>query len=494
MDHLFKTDEYKVRRNKLELIRRAGASPFPSWGERTHTCAAIRKNFKKLSAKNTVVTAAGRIRSIRAHGGATFLHLEDATDTFQILLKKDVVGEAQYTLFLTAIDVGDFAAFSGTLFTTKRGEDTLEAHGWLLLTKALLPLPEKWHGLKDVEVRYRKRYLDLIANREVRRVFEVRSSVVAYIRDFLHARDFIEVETPIVQTIPGGANARPFITHHNALNIDLYLRVAPELYLKRLLVGNFERVFEVARCFRNEGLDWAHNPEFTQVELYEAYTTYKELMQMVEELFTGLVIKLHGAARFTYQGHVIAVKPPFPRVTFREALKTHAHIDIHEYQTDKELYRVAKKMGVAVGPHEGRGKIYDELFKTFVRPKIVQPTFIIDHPVALSPLAKQHARDPQYVERMQLVLGEGIELCNGFSELNDPLEQEKRFSLQEKLRAKGDEEAQRMDRDFIEALSYGMPPAAGLGIGIDRLIALLLDKRSIKEVILFPILRPEDDR
>ena len=362
-----------------------------------------------------------------------------------------------------------------------------------LLTKTLRPLPAKWHGLSDVEVRYRKRYLDLVANPDVRGIFIKRSLLVQAIREFFQKEDFMEVETPILQPLYGGANATPFITHHNALDIDLYLRIAPELYLKRLVVGGFNRVFEIARCFRNEGIDHLHNPEFTQVEFYQAYADYNDLMDLTERLLPELVSKVCSKLEVEHEGETIDFKPPYPRTTFRDLLIQHGQFDIEDYPDRSSLAKAAEKRGVSVEDSDDRGKIMDNIYKKLVRPKIINPTFMIDHPVELSPLAKKKPDDDRYVERFQLLLAKGVELCNAFSELNDPIDQKARFVEQEESRAAGDTEAQRMDRDYIEALETGMPPTAGFGMGIDRLTAILTGSHSLKEVILFPTMRPEQE-
>lgn len=484
-------DEPKVRLERLHALKDAGIEPYPSWNGRTHTTEEAREHFETLKEKKATVTLAGRLRSIRNQGGSTFAHLEDASGRMQIYLKKDEVGERAYEHFATLVDIGDFVAATGTLFATKRGEQTLLVKHWQLLAKSLEPLPEKWHGLKDIELRHRKRYLDLLSNPEARKVAETRIKIIRAIRKFFDERGFLEVDTPVLQPLAGGATAKPFVTHHNALDMDLYLRIAPELYLKRLLVGGFERVYEIARCFRNEGIDAGHNPEFTQIEVYQAYANYEDLMAMMEQFFSFLFAELGTAPKFVYQGHTVDMTPPYPRKTFRALLIEHGGIDIEKFSDEKTLYEAAKKKRVEVTPKDSRAKIMDECVKTLVRPHIWDPVHMIDHPVELSPLSKRKADDPRYVERVQLLVGGGFELWNGFSELNDPIDQEARFDEQEKMRGAGDEEAQRKDADFIEALRHGMPPAAGLGMGIDRLVGLLTDQHNIKETILFPTLRPK---
>lgn len=486
------TDEAEARLQKLKELKKLSINPYPSWNEPKLAVAAVLGDFERLKEREEVVRVAGRLRSIRGHGGSTFAHLEDATGRLQVYLKQDELGDEPYELFAKLIDIGDFVGVEGSLFETKRGEKTLLVKKIQLLTKSLLPLPDKFHGLADVETRFRQRYLDLLANPEARDIAQKRIAIVKGIREFFEAEGFLEVETPILQPLAGGATAKPFKTHHNALDIDLFMRIAPELYLKRLMVGGFEKVFEIARCFRNEGIDYSHNPEFTQIEFYWAYAGYEDLIKLMEKFFEYLLPRIGMQMKFKYQDNIIDFTPPFPRKTFRELLIEYIKLDIDDYPDQATLFAWAKKHKVEVTSHDGRGKILDEVYKTFVRPKIIQPLFMIDHPVELSPLAKRKADNPNYVERMQLLAAGGFEMCNGFSELNDPLDQEARFKEQEKLRKEGDEEAQRMDDDFVTALKHGMPPTAGLGMGIDRLAALLTDSHNIKEVILFPTLKPKE--
>ncbi len=485
------TDERQARLLKLKEIREQKINPYPSTNKRTHMVAEVLKNFDKLVLKKKLVSLAGRLKSMRLHGGLSFGHLEDQSGVIQIMFKRDVVGDKVYNFFKNLIDIGDFIRIKGTLFLTKTGEKTIIVESLKLLSKSLAPLPEKWHGLSDIEIRYRQRYLDLIANPAVRAVFKKRSAIIKTIREFFEKEGFMEVETPILQPIPGGATARPFITHHNALDTDFYLRVAPELYLKRLVVGGFERVYEIARCFRNEGIDWSHNPEFTQIELYEAYADYNDLMKMVEKFFVYLMKKINGGEmKVTYGKNEIDFTLPYERVTFRDVLMKLGNCDIEKYPDRESMAKKAKELGLDILPSDDRGKIMDEIFKKVVRPKIINPTFVINHPIELSPLAKKIYNDPRYVERFQLVVG-GMEVVNAFSELNDPLDQRERFIAQQRMREAGDIEAMRIDEDFITALEHGMPPTAGLGMGIDRLTALLTNSHNIKEVILFPTLKPE---
>lgn len=492
-------DEHRARLEKLNKIRQQGFEPYPARVKRTHTCEQaiflfdpikneISNGASKLSDKK--ITLAGRLRAIRGHGGSTFVTIEDGTAQFQVYFKKDELGEHKYKLIQDLLDIGDFIEATGYLFLTKKGEKTLLAENFELLAKALLPLPEKWHGLSDVEIRFRKRYLDLIANPEVKQIFKIRRATIKAIREFLDDKGYLEVDTPVLQLLAGGATAKPFLTHHNALNADMYLRVAPELYLKRLVVGGLEKVYEIARCFRNEGIDASHNPEFTQVEFYEAYADYNDLMKMVEEMLPFILNKIGKKLTIEHEGKKIDFTPPYPKITFKDALQKYAKINIEDYPDRESLAKEAKKQSLKIEKSFGRGKILDELYKDFVRPKLVQPTFLTNHPIELSPLAKKVIDDPNYVERFQLIAA-GMELCNAFSELNDPTDQLARFAAQQELKKAGDEEAQPTDKDFVEALEHGMPPTAGLGMGIDRLVALLTNTHNIKEVILFPTLRPK---
>ena len=479
------------RLKKIKNIVHQGINPYPSQGKRTHACQETDSNFNQIEKAKKKVILTGRLVLLRLHGKACFANLEDFSGRFQFFLNQDDLGEKDYSFFVDNIDVGDFLQVKGKLFQTKKGENTLRVEEYSLLSKSLLPLPEKWHGLSNIETRFRQRYLDLIANKKVRDIFITRSKVIQLMRQFFDKRDFFEVETPILQSLAGGATAKPFITHHQALGADLYLRIAPELYLKRLIIGGFERVYEIARCFRNEGIDRTHNPEFTQIEFYQAYADYNDLMALTEELMVFLLENLGiKNLKVEHKDGVLDFKPPYPKLDFRQALIDNAGIDIDEYKKFDDLCRQAKKFGIKTDKTWGKGKLLDELYKEFVLPKIIQPTFIINHPIELSPLAKKMPDRPDYVERFQLLIN-GAELCNAFSELNDPVDQELRFKEQQKLSEKGDKEAQRADKDFVTALKYGMPPTAGLGMGIDRLINVLTNTQNIREVILFPILKPK---
>ncbi len=485
-------EERSARLGKLQAAVAMGIQPYPSRCERTHTIQEVQHGFDTLAGESTEVTVTGRLKAVRGHGGACFADLEDGTQKIQLHLKSDVLGATSFETFEKLVDRGDFIQVSGTCFVTKRGERSIEAKRWTLLTKSLAPLPDKWHGLTDTEARYRRRELDLISNPEVRLLFKKRSLLVSELRHFMEEEGFMEVETPVLQGIAGGATARPFITHHNALGIDMYLRIATELHLKRLVVGGFERVYEIGRIFRNEGIDHLHNPEFTTIEFYQAYADYNDLMSMTERMLARLVERVCGTLIVEHDGAKIDFAGTYPRLTFRDAIKQYADIDIENFPTRHELAAAAEAKGVKVEPKDDRGAILDNLYKRTVRGSIVDPTFIIDHPTEILPLAKRRADNPNYVESFQLVLGRGVELIKAFSELNDPLDQRARFEEQEKLRAGGDDEAQPMDEEFIAALEAGMPPTAGFGMGIDRLAALLTGSHSLKEVILFPTLRPEE--
>jgi len=428
--------------------------------------------------------------SVRGHGKATFAHLQDGSGRIQIYIVRDTVGPEAYEL-CKKLDVGDHLGVEGQLFRTNTGEITVRARTFQFLSKALRPLPEKWHGLTDVETRFRQRYLDLIANRQVADAFRKRSLLISEIRRFFDAKGFLEVETPMMQPMAGGAMARPFVTHHNALHLTLYLRIAPELYLKRLVVGGFDRVYEINRNFRNEGISTQHNPEFTMLEFYQAYADYRDLMALTEELLPHLAEAVTGSQELTYQGQRLSFAPPWPRLTLEEALVKLGGLDEGALKTDDDVRQIAIRHGVTLLPGWGRGKIMGELFDALVERKLIQPTFIIDFPTELSPLAKAKREDPGVVQRFELFAG-GMEIANAYSELNDPREQRARFVEQARGREQGDLEAHGLDEDFLRALEYGMPPAAGEGIGIDRLAMLFTDSPSIRDVILFPLLKPSD--
>lgn len=479
----------KTRIKKLETIQKAGFLAFPIKTKRTHKIEEVLKSFNNLEKTKKEIVLAGRIKSLRIHGGVTFFHIEDGTGQIQVFLRKDGIGEKAYNFFLDNFDIGDFIEVRGFLFATKKGERTLEASDFKILAKSLLPLPEKWHGLQDIEERYRKRYLDLIFNPEVKKKFKLRSKIISTIREFLEKEGFLEVETPILQPVYGGAKAKPFKTHLNALDVDLYLRIAPELYLKRLLVGGFEKVYEIGKCFRNEGVDRFHNPDFTMLEFYWAYADYKDLMKLTEKLFEFLLKKVFSSIKILYQGKEVDFKTPWPRKEFSQLIKEYAKINLDDINRNV-LAKKAKELGVEIEKGAEKAEIADEIYKKYCRPKIWEPTFVIHHPLGFQPLAKALEGNPQKLANFQLVAA-GFELLNAFSELNDPLEQKRRFEEQEKMLKSGFEEAQRMDKDFLEALEYGLPPAAGFGMGIDRLVSLLTDSHGLREVILFPTMRPK---
>ena len=422
-------------------------------------------------------------------GKAAFFHIQDRRGRIQVYARKDRLGDEVYALF-QSLDIGDIVGVWGHLFRTKTKELTIEARGLRLLSKCLRPLPEKWHGLADVEARYRQRYVDLMVNPEVRDLFEKRSRIVRLLRRFFEERDFLEVETPMMQAIPGGAAARPFVTHHNALNMDLYLRVAPELFLKRLLVGGFERVFELNRNFRNEGISVRHNPEFTMLEFYQAYATYDDLMRLTEELFVTLAEEVVGSLQVPYADHVIDLKPPWRRLTIKEAVVQHGGADEQEIGTLEGLQHFAKQEGLHVDLHVAYGNLLVEVFEQVAESQLIQPTFITGYPLEVSPLARKNDANPALVDRFELYIG-GRELANAFSELNDPADQRQRFLQQVEARNAGDDTANPIDDDYVRALEYGMPPSAGEGIGIDRLVMFFTDSPSIRDVILFPLLRPQ---
>ncbi len=472
------------RLKKLARLKEVDIEPYPAQTSRQRilVAKALEKFDEYAQAKKEIILA-GRLRLLRLHGGSCFARLEDSSGQIQLFFKKDVLGEVQYKLFADNFDIGDFIEVEGELFKTQTDEKTLLVKRVRLLSKSLNQLPDKWHGLKDTEERFRRRYLDLLMDKDVRARFKMRGEIIKNMRAFLEFKGFIEVETPILQTLPGGALAKPFRTHLNALDMDLYLRVAPELYLKRLLVGGFEKVYELGRCFRNEGMDKFHNPDFTILEFYWAYADYEQLMELTEEMFEFLVPELE----IEYQGAPIDFTPPFKRVAMRDLIKKHYDIDIKEADK-KELMKVLAAAGEKVDEDMPACKMVDELFK-IIRPKILQPTFVMNHSLAMSPLAKASVEDPQEAARFQLIVA-GTELINAYSELNDPQEQTNRMKTQEHYRS--DEEFQRFDQDFIEALEYGMPPAAGWGLGIDRLVMLLTNAPTMREVILFPVMRERE--
>ncbi len=475
-----------LRKEKLAKLRDRGIDPYPARFDRTHTNADA-ADLAPRSGPGAFVTIAGRVTAMRGMGKASFMDLRDGSGRIQAYLKQEALGSEAYAL-LKEIDLGDFVGVSGHLFRTKTGEPTVEVGELIILTKALRPPPEKWHGLQDVEARYRQRYLDLMANEEARDIFVVRSRAIARIRRFLDERGFLEVETPILQGAAGGAAARPFVTHHNALDRDFFLRIAIELHLKRLVVGGFDHVYEIGRIFRNEGVSTKYNPEFTMLEVYQAYADYNGIMDLVEEMVSTVAGDVLGDTKVQYGEHVINFAPPWPRIRLRDAILEYADIDINEHPNADSLQRAIASKEVHTEPTWGRGKLIDELATIFVEPHLMQPTFLIDYPIELSPLAKKKLEAAGYVERFEFFIC-GRECGNAYTELNDPIDQRERFIEQARLRAQGDDEAEVADEDFLVALEHGMPPTGGLGIGIDRLIMALTGQSSIREVILFPALR-----
>ena len=484
-------DLIRQRREKLETLRGRGVEPFGAGYPITHLAQGLAERLERASEDELKafgpVSLAGRLVAMRDHGKTAFAHLMDRTGRIQLYARADQLGD-EYAAF-TALDVGDFLGVTGEMFRTRTGQLTVAVKSFTFLSKSLRPLPEKWHGLKDVETRYRQRYVDLVVNPEVREIFLLRSRIVRALRSFLDARGFLEVETPMMQPIPGGAIARPFKTHHNALDMDLYLRIAPELYLKRLLVGGFERVYEINRNFRNEGVSTQHNPEFTMLEFYQAYADYQDLMELTEELFTELAQSVRGRLSLTWGEHQIELARPWRRLPFFQGVSEALGTTVTPATEGAVVARAAADKGV----HTKGGTawvVWKDVFDELVEPTLVQPTFVTDFPIELSPLAKKKRDNPLLVDRFELFIGRR-ELANAYSELNDPIDQLARFREQAALQARGDDEAHWLDEDYVRALEYGMPPAAGEGIGIDRLVMLFADQPSIREVILFPHLRPE---
>ncbi|MCK4859640.1 MAG: lysine--tRNA ligase [Candidatus Omnitrophica bacterium] len=457
---------------KLNKIREMGVEPYGNKFVRSHNFKQLLEDFKE----NKEVRVSGRIMALRGHGKAGFLDIQDINDRMQVYVKKDNLSEDNFLLFKN-LDIGDIIGLEGSLFITRKEEKSIKAANLFLLSKSLKPLPEKWHGLKDTEIRYRRRCLDLITNSSAKRVFLTRSKIINQIREFLKQREFIEVETPMLQSLAGGAKAKPFVTHYNSLNCDVYLRIAPELYLKRLLVGGLEKIYELNRSFRNEGISAVHNPEFTMLEVYESYADYKDMMRLSEELIIDLANRIYNSENVEWRGKQISLKPPWARVPFYDTLKKETGIDFQDKNLD--FKKAAMKLGVVLNEDLSPSDILNNIFDKFVQPKLIEPTFVTDYPTFLCPLARAKKDMPQISERFEVFVG-GQELANGYSELNDPLEQRRRF----------EEQGGEIDEDFLAALEQGMPPAGGLGIGIDRLIMLLTNKNSIREVLLFPQLKP----
>jgi len=480
------------RRRKVNALWTAGINPYPNDFKPDHTAADVVAKYgsvEQVDATDDQFVLAGRIIARRSFGKAAFIQIQDRSGRIQVYVRKDDLSEEVFAQF-ESFDIGDIIGVDGFPFRTQKGELSIHARMVRLLVKSLLPLPEKFHGLTDVETRYRQRYVDLIVNPEVREIFVKRSRIVNLIRSFMAARDFLEVETPMMQPIPGGATARPFVTHHNALDMQLYLRIAPELYLKRLVVGGFERVFEINRNFRNEGISVRHNPEFTMMEFYQAYATYEDLMDFTEELFCHVAQEVLGTLDFTYQDMAISFQRPWRRLTVKEAILEYGDIEQKQLEDRDLALAYARSIGLDLPDEIGYGKLLMEIFEEVAEHKLIQPTFVTSYPTEVSPLSRKNDRDPEIVDRFELMIG-GREIANAFSELNDPVDQKERFLAQVAEKDKGDEEAHYMDEDYVRALEYGLPPTAGEGIGIDRLVMLLTDSASIRDVILFPQLRKE---
>jgi lysyl-tRNA synthetase class 2 len=484
-------DIRKAKLHKLELLKSAGVNPYPIESLHDYDLSVVKSDFELLEKKGEL-SLAGRIMAIRGQGAILFVVLDDGTGRFQAVFKKDDMEEKLFSLFFDTADLGDIISVTGKLFTTQRGEKSILATSWSMLAKSLRPLPEKWNGLQDVEERFRRRYLDTLMSEEVKVRFIKRSRIITFLRLFLDRHAFLEVETPQLQPLAGGTNATPFVTHHNALDIDLYLRIAPELYLKKLLIGGFPRVYEIGRNFRNEGIDVTHNPEFTMLEFYEAFSTADKQMDFVERMMKELAETLFAGEKLESERGEIDFSKKFARITYANLLKEHAGIDPHK-ASRADVEKRADKLGVKVEPTDTRERIIDNIYKKSARPKIVSPTFVTEYPVDMLPLAKRSERDPSAVDAFQLIVS-GMEIVKAFSELNDPIDQASRFEKEEDNAKAGDKEAQPNDLEFIEALEYGMPPAGGVGIGIDRLAMLLTNTRNIKEIILFPTMRPRDDK
>ncbi|WEG12703.1 lysine--tRNA ligase [Pullulanibacillus sp. KACC 23026] len=489
-------DQMLTRREKLKNLQEKGINPFGQKFVRSHNAEEMVKQFadltkEELEEKNIEVTLAGRVMTKRGKGKAGFAHIQDQTGKIQIYVRMDAVGEEQYELFNT-IDIGDIVGITGTAFKTKVGELSVKVTNFQLLSKSLRPLPDKFHGLKDIEQRYRQRYVDLIMNKESQETFILRSRILHYMREYLDSKGYLEVETPTMHSIPGGAAARPFITHHNALDIPLYMRIAIELHLKRLIVGGLEKVYEIGRVFRNEGVSTRHNPEFTMLELYEAYADFHDIMSLTENCVAYICEKIHGTTTIPYGDYQVDLKPEWRRVHMVDAIKNETGVDFWPHMSDEEARKLAKEHHVEITEHMTFGHIVNEFFEQKVEETLIQPTFIYGHPLEISPLAKKNAEDSRFTDRFELFIV-GREHANAFSELNDPIDQRERFEAQMRERSAGNDEAHLLDEDFLEALEYGMAPTGGLGIGIDRLVMLLTNSPSIRDVLLFPQMKRRED-
>lgn len=485
-------EHMRVRLEKLQAFYDAGIDPFGGKFERTHVAQELHELYgeltkEQLAEQEVSTTVAGRIMTKRGKGKVGFTHIQDGSGQIQLYVRKDDVGEDAYEIF-KKIDIGDIVGVTGVIFKTNVGELSIHVKEFSLLSKSLRPLPEKYHGLQDIELRYRKRYLDLIMNQESRSTFITRSKIIQSMRRYLNDLGFLEVETPMLHSIPGGANARPFETHHNALDIPLYMRIAIELHLKRLIVGGFEKVYEIGRVFRNEGISTRHNPEFTMIELYEAYADYKDIMELTENLVAHIAKDVLGTTTIEYGEHEINLEPKWTRLHMVDAIKEYTGVDFWKEMTDEEAKALAREHGVEINENMQYGHIVNEFFEQKVEEKLIQPTFIYGHPVEISPLAKKNAEDPRFTDRFELFIV-AREHANAFTELNDPIDQRERFEAQLRERELGNDEAHMMDEDFIEALEYGLPPTGGLGIGVDRLVMLLTNSPSIRDVLLFPLMR-----
>lgn len=485
-------DQLKVRREKMHLMREKGLDPFGKRFDRTHSSQELISQYgevdkEELETLNVTVAIAGRIMTKRGKGKAGFAHIQDLTGQIQLYVRQDAVGEESYEIFDSA-DLGDIVAVHGTLFKTKVGELSVKVDNFVFLTKALRPLPDKFHGLKDVEQRYRQRYLDLIMSQESKETFITRSKIIQSMRRYLDDHGYLEVETPMMHAIAGGASARPFMTHHNALDMPLFMRIAIELHLKRLIVGGLEKVYEIGRVFRNEGVSTRHNPEFTMIELYEAYADYRDIMSLTENLIAHIAKEVLGTTTVQYGEYEVDLKPEWKRLHMVDAIKEYTGADFWKETSVEEARQLAKEHGVEITEHMLYGHIVNEFFEQKVEEKLIQPTFIYGHPVEISPLAKKNDEDPRFTDRFELFIV-AREHANAFTELNDPIDQRERFEAQLKEREQGNDEAHEMDEDFVEALEYGMPPTGGLGIGIDRLVMLLTNSPSIRDVLLFPLMR-----
>lgn len=478
------------RIKKLNILKEKGIEPYPVSVSRDFLIADVLKNFSKFAKKKKPSFLVGRVIAIREHGGSIFFDINDGSAQMQAYIKKDDAGEEQFSLFTKTIDIGDFVELKGIFFITKKKEKTIKVSQWRMLAKSLRPLPAQWYGLQDAEERFRKRYLDLLMNKEVKKRFLLRSKIISEIRNYLDREGFLEVETPILQLVAGGALAEPFKTHHNALDMDLYLRIAPELYLKELLIGGMTKIYEIGRSFRNEGIDATHNPEFTMIEVYEAYRDAQYLQKFIEKILKAITKKVLGKNDIEFNGNKISMSKKFNILSYYDVLKKYALLLDSANSSREDIVLKAKQFGIDVKDFETKEKIMDNLFKKLCRPKIIQPTFVSDYPAATSPLAKRKSKENDLIDRFQLIIG-GLEIVNGFSELNNPIDQRERFKEQDKAKERGEKEVSPSDEDYLESMEYGMPPAAGLGIGIDRLVMLLTDTHNIREVILFPTLRPK---